>query len=157
MKFLKVLIAVLLLAGCRDKKAEEKTVAHGYYYFPKPNVYYDTADKNFIYFDTATREWITGSLPTQIVRSDMGRSILIDSAPQPVWSANRQHQLVYSAKLYADSSDFKKPPPPPPPSTATADEGNTDTTNGSDLPAERKKTKVGELLEKIFGKKKNNN
>lgn len=157
MKFLKILAGILLLAGCQSKEeAPNKVSTHGYFYFPKPNIYYDTTEKNFVYFDTASRQWRSGNLPTTFIRSDLGRSILIDSPPQPVWTANKQHQLVYSAKLYADSSDFKKPSPPPSKPIASAPD-STDSSADMDTQGKRKKTRVGELLDKIFGKRKNEN
>lgn len=129
-----------------SESVQEADVPHGYYYFPKPNVYYDTADKNFVYFDSASRQWQKGNLPPAYIQKEMGKSILLDSAPDPVWSGNMEHRLVYSAKLYADTTDFKKEEP------RKEVVRKPDTKNdAADEP--RRKTRVGKFFDRIFGKK----
>lgn len=147
---------ILIIIGsisCRSDKQEDVEVRHGYYFFPKSNVYYDTADKNFIYFDTGARQWQQGNLPPAFIQSELGKSVLLDTFPVPVWSGNKEHQLIYSARLYGDSSDFKKPPPPVVAEKPKKKTPKTDTVE--DTPGGRQKTKVGQLLERIFGQKRN--
>lgn len=149
MRILSYISAVLFLAACSDDANETKPdVEHGYYFFPKANIYYDTADKEFIYFDSATRQWQQGNLPPTYIQGDMGKSVLLDTAPAPVWSANPEHRLVYSARLYADSSDFKKPPPVQK-ETVLASEPSAD-----EEEQPRKRSRVGKFFDRVFGKKK---
>lgn len=144
-----ILLFMVFFSSCNSKGKDKKPLVHAYYYYPRPNVYYDTAIKSFIFFDTTTKSWKSGNLPAYL-QSDLGKSVFIDTASQPVWSANKEHQLLYSATLYADSSDFKKRPEPKP---EVADKSLDQKTDNSP-PREKKKTKIGEIIKKIFGRRK---
>ncbi len=131
-----------------EKKPAPKPV---FFFYPKPNVYLDTVKKTFFYFDSSQKKWINGNPPVNVL-SDLGKSVLIDSAPQPVWSANVEHRLIYGATLYADSTDFKEPPPKEP----KVVKKKKPKTNAEEAPPEEKpKTRLGELIDRIFkGKNK---
>jgi hypothetical protein len=156
-----VLLISLFFVGCDSQQSKSPAKPHAYFFYPSTNVYLDTVDKRFSYFDSSQKEWVSSnSLPATLL-SDLGKSVLIDSAPQPVWAANAEHRMVYAAKLYADSADFKPPPEPTPEETAAAEKKKKDDEEAATQAADqrerdRRKTKVGKLLDRIFHKKDKN-
>lgn len=136
---------MLFGVACNSNTAEKKAdAAHGYYYYPKPNVYFDTTDKTFFFFDTTKKNWISGNLPSHLQR-DLGKSALVANAPDPVWTDNKNHRLVYSATLYSDSTDFKE--------DSSKKEKATKKSTSKKTTEKKKKNKVSEFFKKIFGKK----
>jgi hypothetical protein len=144
-----IICSITLLIGCNSATSNKESSADtivktAFYYYPKRNIYFDTTNKQFIFYDSTSNKWNTGNLPAELY-ADLGKSSTIENPTQPVWLDNKNHRLIYSAALYADSTDFKKKAPVK----------KTKNTAVKDGPAEpKKKTKVGEFLKKIFGKKK---
>jgi hypothetical protein len=152
------LLIVLFFTACESQQSKSPAKPHAYFFYPSTNVYLDTVNKHFSYFDSSQQKWVSGnSLPATIL-SDLGKSVLIDSAPQPIWAANAEHRMIYAAKLYADSADFREPPEPTSEEKAAAAQKKKDEDEARDQAADqrerdRKKTKVGKLLDRIFHKK----
>ncbi|MGE5519898.1 MAG: hypothetical protein ACM3VS_08240 [Candidatus Dadabacteria bacterium] len=150
-------IIILLITAC-NHKVDKTAVAlvHGYFYYPKPNVYYDTTEKTFIYFDSSSANWKKGNLPIPL-QSDLGKSVLITNPSSPVWNENKEHRLIYSVALYADSSDFKRREDTENKSFKEKPDNKTaqqDNTSGEEVNKDKKRTKVGEFLHRLFGNKK---
>ncbi|HVK97404.1 MAG TPA: hypothetical protein VM368_06275 [Flavisolibacter sp.] len=144
------ILAIAIMIGCNAEKKEdapvEKTSAV-FYYYPKTNVYFDTSKKVFHFFDSSTNKWESGDLPAALY-ADLGKASTIVNPAQPVWVDNKNHRLIYSAALYADSTDFKKKT-----TTVSAQpKKRVDTTTIE--PEKKKETKVGKFIRKVFGKKK---
>src|SRR5690242_3993890 len=107
--------------ACNNDKTEQTSVsAHTalpppqYYFFPKANVYFDSANKDYIFLGNDGKTWITQKQIPAVVQSLMDRSVYIGSPSQPVWKDNADHKLIYSAALYMSPNDTvqKKEPKP---------------------------------------------
>lgn len=151
------IILIIILGACNHKPSPNTAaLVHAYVYYPKPNVYYDTTQKAFIYFDSSAANWKTGNLPVNL-QADMGKSVLIPNPTTPVWNNNKEHRLIYSATLYADSEDFKKQHPREThpviskPAHRTVEDNSS---HGEEAGRKKEHHKVGDFLRKIFGKKK---
>jgi hypothetical protein len=114
----KLLIGVIILiaAFLAFSSKKEKNVIkgdripslpqHTYYYYPMANFYYDSTEGNYILWDSATAVWKkTNKLPFQV---DLGKTVRIGEASEPVWKENQHHRLIYSVSLYSGPKDFKK-------------------------------------------------
>ena len=147
-----ILIAfVLALFACNNEKTEQTSVsAHTalpppqYYFFPRANVYFDSANKDYLFLGNDGKTWITQKQIPAVVQSLMDKSVYIDSPAQPVWKDNANHKLIYSAALYMSPNDtvVKKEPTPvskPVDSAVKKDE---------------RKSGIRRFFDKIFGKKK---
>lgn len=124
-RFLVLLFSFLLFA-CGNGEEKKKTpapVPPQYYYYPRANVYFDSANKEYIFLATDGITWQTAKQIPNVVQGLMDKSVLIPNPPQPVWKDNEQHKLIYSSVLYVTPEDTiaKKEPPPPPPTAKTTD------------------------------------
>jgi hypothetical protein len=146
-------IALVFLVGCSGGKEavdaeESSTLPPQYYYYPKANVYFDSANKTYFFQSGDSLHWQSAQQIPAVVLALMDKSILIDDGQDPVWTNNANHRLVYSAVLYATPNDTvakkvvrseKKP-------SASAD---------SSAEADKKARKgIGGFFDKIFGRKK---
>jgi hypothetical protein len=154
-----LIVIILFITACNHKPGTVKiSLVHGYFYYPKPNVYYDTTEKSFIYFDSTIANWKKGSLPASLA-SDLGKSVLVTNPSNPVWNNNKEDRLMYSATLYADSGDFKKHSSKEtteaiPKQNNNAGEDNS--SSGEEAGKKKEHHKVGDFLRRIFGRKKHN-
>ncbi len=137
--------------SCNNNNADKKTVeipkqlSPQYYFYPKANVYFDSANKNYVFLTTDGKTWQTVKGIPAAMQLLMDKSILIDTPANPVWKDNERHKLIYSALLYASPSDTqitKEVKPLPKPVVIKQEE------------VKKKKSGLKKFLEKIFGKKK---
>jgi len=143
----------LALFACNNDKTERTSVsAHTalpppqYYFFPRANVYFDSANKDYLFLGNDGKTWITQKQIPAVVQSLMDKSVFIDSPSQPVWKDNANHKLIYSAVLYASPNDTvqkKEPKPVVKPVDSSAKK-------------EEHKSGIRRFFDKIFGKKKKN-
>ena len=136
-----------VLAACGNTERGEKKPAAlppQYYYFPRANVYFDSANKDYVFLANDGTTWQTARQIPNVVQGLMDKSVLIKNPPQPVWKDNEQHRFIYSSLLYATPEDTvaKKAPPPPPVAKTT------DTVSEKE-----KKDRKGfrKFVDKIFG------
>ena len=95
----------VLIAMCTSKGNKKASKQHVYYFYPLPNMYYDSSDAVYIFQDSLSA-WIESEqLP---LKGDIGKNVRINQPSQPVWKENEKHRLLYSVVLYSDSNDFKK-------------------------------------------------
>lgn len=122
-----------------------------FYFYPKPNVYYDIEQKQYYTVSATTQQWERRSSLSTAETASLGEKVLIDTPGVPVYKDNAHHRLVYSAALYASPEDLRRKyeqdsisslPPKP-----ISDEPKNGEKGG------KKKTRVGKFLDKLFGKK----
>lgn len=147
--FLFILFSCLACGADNEKPAATgpANLPPQYYYYPRANVYFDSANKEYLFLAADQHSWQTAKQIPAVVKNLMDKGVLIEHPAQPVWQDNAKHKLVYSALLYATPSDTleKKEAPRPVKKTGTA----------SDNSKEKKERKgLGKFLDKIFGKKK---
>lgn len=121
-----------------------------YYYYPRANVYFDSANKEYIFQSNDSMSWQSAKQIPAVVLEMMDKNVLIENPPDPVWKNNEVHRLVYSAVLYAKPGDTvvkkKEVKPKKKPVVPAIDSSET---------AEKKDRKgLGKLLDKIFGRNK---
>lgn len=141
--------------ACNNDKAERTSVsAHAalappqYYFFPKANVYFDSANKDYVFLGNDGKTWITQKQIPAVVQALMDKGVYIDSPAQPVWKDNANHKLVYSAALYMSPADtVEKKAPSPAAKPATVD---------SAVKKPEHKSGIRRFFDKLFGKKKKN-
>lgn len=155
-RLLLILASMFFLVACGNNR-QETTVAETpvlppqYYYYPRANVYFDSANKNYIFQSNDSFNWQTAKQIPAVVLAMMDKNIRIQNPPDPVWKDNENHRLVYSAVLYATPGDTvakkKVEKPVTKPLTLPVED--------SILAREKKEKKgLGKLLDKIFGGKK---
>ena len=137
--------------GRPEETKEEEVIALPplYYYFPRANVYFDSANKDYVFLGNDSAKWQTAKQIPAVVLALMDKSVQIQDPPDPVWRDNENHKLVYSARLYATPGDtvVKKkvaktvPKREAPPLDSTIVEV-------------KEKKGVGKFFQKIFGGKK---
>jgi hypothetical protein len=149
MKLTKLFIPLLLilLAACQSDTGPVQGSA--FYFYPKPNVYYDIEQKQYYAVSSTTQQWERKASLSATESARLGEKVLIDTPGIPVYKDNAHHRLVYSAALYASPEDLRRkyeqdsisslPPKPVTPEVEKKEE--------------KKRTKVGKFLNKIFGKK----
>lgn len=141
------LLFILVFAACKEgAKPETKevtTLAPQYYYFPRANVYFDSANKNYVFLGNDGKNWETARQIPNVMQGLMDKSILVQSPSDPVWKDNEKHKLVYSALLYATPNDTvaKKELP------KIVERVPSDSTKKE----EKKRKGVRKIIDKIFG------
>lgn len=150
-RFLLLVFSFCLIACKDDQKAappKVDTLPPQYYYFPRANVYFDSANKDYLFLTADSSAWQSSKQIPAVVHSMMDKSVLIENPSQPVWKDNDKHKLVYSALLYATPNDTieKKEPPKPLADTPKKTE--------EEVKPPKKRSGVRRFLDKIFGGKK---
>jgi hypothetical protein len=145
---------VIFYSSCSSGKqpeveAESTSLPPQYYYYPKANVYFDSANKIYFFQSGDSLTWQSAQQIPAVVMALMDKNVFIADAQEPVWQNNANHRLVYSAVLYATPNDtlqkkvvkaVKKPTIRPVDSAALA---------------EKKPRKgIGGLFEKLFSRNK---
>jgi hypothetical protein len=147
---------IFLLAACNQGAEESRvggveTKAPLYYYFPKANVYIDSANSDYIFLGNDGKSWQTAKQIPAAMQALMDKNVFIECPSQPVSQDNESHRLVYSALLYATPNDTTKKEAPKP--TVMGPKTETDTVEK----AEKERKGLGKFIDKIFGRKKNKN
>lgn len=150
MRIYLALLASLSCFACNNGKSGQSTVpVHEalppprYYFYPKANVYFDSANKDYLFLGGNGTAWTTQKQIPAAIQSMMDKGVLIQQPAQPVWKDNANHKLIYSAALYATAADTveKKAPPPP---------VKVDTV----VKKEERKSGLRGFFSRLFGKKK---
>lgn len=142
---------IFLMAACNQDAEESRvegveTKAPLYYYFPKANVYIDSANSDYIFLGNDGKSWQTAKQIPAAMQALMDKNVFIEYPSQPVWQDNESHRLVYSALLYATPNDTTK---------KVAPKSTVIRPVAKDTVEEKKERKgLGKFLNKIFGKKK---
>jgi hypothetical protein len=93
MKKFIVMLAVLFAIGVKEASAQRIT----FYYYPTPNVYYNVASHDYLYYDPGTTTWVTvKALPPGIVLTRTRHTVYYNG-PQ-VWRDNASHKTKYKVK-----------------------------------------------------------
>lgn len=127
-----------------EKPAEQKPVKlqPQYFYFPRANVYFDSANKEYVFLANDSTGWQTTRQIPNVMQGLMDKSAFIQNPSQPVWADNEKHKLVYSALLYATAQDtVAKKPAPRPVTPPPAIDSST---------KEKKRKGIKKLVDKIF-------
>ncbi len=102
-----LIVGLVALIGCSSKKTAPKPIEAGqtYYFYPKANVYLDTTAGNYLFQDL-DGNWETNAKLPPDKQSLLEKNIIINNPELPVWKNNDTHQLLYSAALYSNKTDF---------------------------------------------------
>jgi hypothetical protein len=105
-----IFFPVIFYASCSSSKqaevAEDATaLPPQYYYYPKANVYFDSANKTYFFQSGDSLNWQSAQQIPAVVMALMDKNVFIADAQEPVWQNNDNHRLVYSAVLYATPND----------------------------------------------------
>ncbi|MDQ3278047.1 MAG: hypothetical protein M3Q06_06960 [Bacteroidota bacterium] len=143
----------ICLVACNGKaeKAEPEspaTLPPQYYYFPKANVYVDSANRAYLFLANDGKTWQSAKQIPAAMQALMDKSVLIQNPAQPVWENNENHRLVYSALLYATASDTTKKEAPKSKIVSSKSEEDSVKEAAKDRKGLRK------FFDKIFGKNK---
>ena len=107
-RFVLLFLSFFLFACNNDSKREEKKetlLPPKYYYYPRANVYFDSANKDYIFLGNDGKTWQTEKQIPAAMQLLMDKNAYIENPPQPVWKDNEQHKLLYSALLYTTYAD----------------------------------------------------
>ncbi len=144
--------AMLFLMACSNSQTETQpeeapALPPQYFYYPKANVYFDSANRNYIFQSNDSLAWQTTKQIPAVVQALMDKGVLVQNPPDPVWRHNETHRLVYSAVLYATPGDtvVKKKVVRP------VRKVDTTTTTDTTAVAVKERKGLGKLLNKIFG------
>lgn len=148
-----MLFFFFLLVACNNKAEEGKPESPAilppqYYYFPRANVYVDSANKDYLFLANDGKTWQTAKQIPAAMQVMMDKSVLIEKPTQPVWQDNENHRLVYSALLYATASDTTRKAPPKPKEAASKPAADSAKEAGKERKGLRK------FFDKLFGKNK---
>ena len=98
-------MAMLSMMCCSDPKtklpamvAPEKKIE--FYYYPKTNMYYDVANKQYLYSLDSAKTWIAQQNESGSIPSTLGNKFIIYSNTDSVWKNNRDHRNMYKGRLY---------------------------------------------------------
>jgi hypothetical protein len=149
MRHLFIILCFASCLACNNNKAEKigppppAMQPARYYYFPKANVYFDSANKEYVFLGNNGTSWETQKQIPAAMQSMMDKSVFIDSPQTPVWKDNENHKLLYSALLYASPNDTVEDKPRP-----AVQKPPTDSV------VKKEKKGLRKFFDKIFGKKK---
>lgn len=146
-RFLLFFLFSFSLIACNNEKAKEEVprLTPQYYYYPRANVYFDSANKEYLFMASDGQNWQTAKQIPAVVQGLMDKTSLVQNPSNPVWKDNEKHRLIYSAVLYATPNDTtaKKEAPKP-----IADRrGSRDKEKGD----KKDRKGLGKFLDKIFG------
>lgn len=138
-----LLCLLLSFASCGEEKQGERIM-----FYPLANVYFDQDNEKYYAIDPQTRSWQkTKELPA--VNTTLGKGVPIPNPSVPVYKDNRQHKLIYGARLYTTKEEIRRKfvedslaSVPPPPKKEKKKEEKKE---------EEKKGGFRKWLDKIFG------
>lgn len=138
----------VVLFACTGSGADkDKAVAKlppQYYYYPKANVYFDSANKEYLFVSGDSANWQMAKQIPAVVLALMDKHVAIQGPADPVWKDNENHKLVYSALLYATANDTmaRKPIPKPVKQKTAVDSSKL---------VKKERKGIRRFLDKIFG------
>jgi hypothetical protein len=117
---MKKLITVILLtlmtlgySGVSAQLVTTTTTRHTFYYYPATNIYFDVAEKQYLFNDNGT--WVTSkTLPSGVVLTKGARRVTVYHPDKDVWVHNDNHKVKYKnanakrGKTYKHSGKGKK-------------------------------------------------
>src|SRR5206468_1160702 len=105
--WLSLLFLSCFLFACNHNKQvkKENTLPPQYYFYPKANVYFDSANKDYIFLTTDGKTWQSAKQILAAMQVLMDKNAFIEKPSSPVWKDNEQHKLIYSALLYTSPND----------------------------------------------------
>lgn len=71
-----------------------------FYYYPEKNIYYDVANKSYVYSLDSGRTWKSIADSSGEDPGTMGKRVIISSATDSVWNANEMYSKKYGGSLY---------------------------------------------------------
>ena len=98
--------SLIVFGSCRESEAHVQ--GSSFYYYPKPNTYYDIEKKEYYIFSVTENKWVRKKELTEQERSLLGPKVSIDTPSVPVYKSNAHHRLIYSAGLYSNERDIEK-------------------------------------------------
>lgn len=147
--------ALIFLVACNNSQPENKedeapSLPPKYFYYPRANVYFDSANKNYFFQSNDSLSWQTAKQIPAVMLALMDKGVMIQNPPDPVWRDNESHRLVYSAVLYATPGDtlVKKKAVKP---VRKPDISFPDSSESAET---RERKGLGKLLNRIFGRDK---
>lgn len=149
-----MMFVVLFFFACGGNKPPEPEEAvvlpAQYYYYPRANVYFDSANKEYLFLTADSSAWEKAKQIPAAMQSLLDKSVYIPEPSQPVWKDNDKHKLVYSALLYATPNDTveKKPVPKV---VATRPDTTTPVVDSANEANQKKRSGVRRFLDKLFG------
>lgn len=135
--------------GCQQQ--QEPVQGSTFYYYPKPNIYYDIEQKQYYLLSPNQIEWQkrTDLLPEQL--ATLGKKVIIDTPGIPVYKNNAHHRLVYGAALYTSQAEMQRKFI----EDSLSSLPKRDTLKRDEVVKEEKRrSKVGRFFDNLFGKKK---
>ena len=153
-RYLLIVGTLFFWVACNDDQPQVNTVQPAplppqYYYYPRANVYFDSANKDYLFLSTDSTNWLSAKQIPAVVHQLMDKGVHLQNPPDPVWKDNATHRLVYSAVLYATHNDTvakKVVKPARKPVVPVAD--------SVDTIAKKERKGLGKFLDKIFGRNK---
>ena len=131
--------------GKEEPPKEPAALPPQYYYYPRANVYFDSANKDYVYLANDGVNWQTAKQIPNIVQGLMDKSVFIQTPSAPVWKDNEKNKLVYSALLYATPEDTMVKKVIPKPVIKRDSVPDSTTVTG------KKRSGVRRFFDKIFG------
>ena len=123
MKSAALLVFTALIFFCCNQQ-DTHVQGNTFYYYPRPNVYYDIERKEYYVFSPDANQWERKKELTEAQKTDLGEKVAIDTPSVPVYKSNAHHRLLYSASLYSREAEMQQkyiedslkslPKPPPP-------------------------------------------
>ena len=138
------------LFACNNQAANKKLE---FYYYPDKNIYYDVANKTYLYSLDGAKTW--GEVPGDLKESSLGEKKIIYTTTDSVWKDNEAHRKMYAGTLFnvvkedADTTSAgpeikeRKVVKKSAPKVAKTEQ-------------KKKKQPVRDFFKKVFGKKKDN-
>jgi hypothetical protein len=149
-KLILVLVFIAAFSGCSQQEAHVQ--GNAFYFYPKPNIYYDIEKKEYYVFSSAGNKWEIKTALTENEKAMLGEKVVIDTPSVPVYANNADHRILYSASLYSDEREIRekyiedslKSVPKKPDTTAGKKKEVLD----------EKESGIKKFFKKIFGKNK---
>ncbi len=95
--FVKALVCLtFVFIACNNKT---KTASQ-FYYYPKANMYYEIAEKNYVYSLDSGKTWLNIKDTTGKEPLTLGKKVLLTSKTDSIWKENEVHRKLYSGNLY---------------------------------------------------------
>jgi hypothetical protein len=145
-------LCVLMAAVAVSCKQEVKKGKYEFYYYPKVNMYYDVADQQYLYSLDSARTWTFIADTTTQDTATLGNKEIVYSDAKDIWKQNEEHRQQFNGTIFHIVS--------PADEVTSAQNDVRERKVAVKKPVvqkpaeEKKKTKVGRFLQKIFGKKK---